>query len=97
MLFGLSIEHAIRRGVKQYDFLRGAEAYKFDWATTTRETVSVLITRRNLPAMLFTARQQMQVVAQMAARVVAEALLPEQMIERMRRRLRSRRRESRFG
>jgi CelD/BcsL family acetyltransferase involved in cellulose biosynthesis len=80
VLLGLSIEAALKRGVKRYDFLRGTETYKFDWATTTRETVSVLIARPGLPAMLFAARQQ----TRMMARAVANALLPEQAIERMR-------------
>ncbi len=88
VLLGLSIEDAVRRGIKRYDFLRGTETYKFDWANTTRETVSVLVARHSLPAMLFIAREQ----TQSAARAFAKALLPEQAAELMRRWHRSRRR-----
>jgi CelD/BcsL family acetyltransferase involved in cellulose biosynthesis len=86
-LLGLTIEDSIKRGVKRYDFLRGTEDYKFDWATSTRETVSVLITRHTIPAMLFTTRRQTWRVT----RAAAKALLPEQAIAWMRRRWRSRR------
>jgi CelD/BcsL family acetyltransferase involved in cellulose biosynthesis len=89
VLLGLSIEEAARRGIERYDFLRGTEAYKFDWANTTRETVSVLIARRSLPAMLFIARER----AQLAVRAFAKALLPGQAAELMRRWRRSRRRD----
>jgi len=88
VLLGLSIEDAIRRGIERYDFLRGIETYKFDWANTTRGTVSVLVARRSLPAMLFVAREQ----AQLAVRAFAKALLPERAAELMRRWDRSRRR-----
>jgi CelD/BcsL family acetyltransferase involved in cellulose biosynthesis len=88
VLLGLSIEDAIRRGIERYDFLRGIETYKFDWANTTRGTVSVLVARRSLPAMLFVAREQ----TQLAVRAFAKALLPERAAELMRRWHRSRRR-----
>ncbi len=88
VLLGLSIEDAIRRGIERYDFLRGIEAYKFDWANTTRGTVSVLVARRSLPAMLFVAREQ----TRQAARALAKALLPGRAAELMRRWHRSRRR-----
>jgi len=88
VLLGLSIEDAIKRGVRGYDFLRGTETYKFDWANTTRETVSVLVARRGLPARLFIAREQ----TQLAARAFAEALLPAQAAESIRRWRRSQRR-----
>jgi CelD/BcsL family acetyltransferase involved in cellulose biosynthesis len=89
VLLGLSIEDAIKRGVKRYDFLRGTESYKFDWATATRETVSVLVARRSLPATLFVTHQQMQTTLRQAA----EAWLPERVSGLMRRWRRSRRRE----
>jgi CelD/BcsL family acetyltransferase involved in cellulose biosynthesis len=93
ILLGLSLEDAIKRGLKRYDFLRGTEGYKFDWATSTRETVSVLITRRSLPAMLFTARRQTWKVA----RATAKTLLPERAVEWMRNWHSARRREQRLS
>jgi CelD/BcsL family acetyltransferase involved in cellulose biosynthesis len=98
VLLGLSIENAIERGVRRYDFLRGNEGYKFDWANTTRETVSVLITRRGLPATLFIARRQFQTAARAAAKALAaKDLLPERTVELMRRWRRSRRRKHELG
>ncbi len=81
VLLGLSIENAANRGIERYDFLRGSEIYKFDWATTTRETVTLLITRRNLSAMFFNGREQ----ARLATRSLAKALLPKQLAVLMRR------------
>jgi CelD/BcsL family acetyltransferase involved in cellulose biosynthesis len=93
VLLGLSIEDAIKRGVKRYDFLRGTETYKFDWSNATRETVSVLVARRGLPARLFIVHQQMQTTL----REAVEALLPERVTGLMRRWRRSRRREHGLG
>jgi len=90
VLLGLSIEDAVKRGVRRYDFLRGTETYKFDWASTTRETVSVLIARRGLPARLFVAREQ----TKLAMRAFAVAMLPRRAAEFVRRWRRSRRRAS---
>jgi CelD/BcsL family acetyltransferase involved in cellulose biosynthesis len=89
VLLGLSIEDAARRGIERYDFLRGTENYKFDWANTTHETVSVLVARRNLTAMLYIALER----TQLAIRAFAKALLPGQTGELMRRWRRSRRRD----
>ncbi len=50
VLIGLSIKAAIERGNVIYDFLRGDEAYKFDWATTTEELVSITVVRKSLAA-----------------------------------------------
>jgi CelD/BcsL family acetyltransferase involved in cellulose biosynthesis len=37
VLLGLTIRHAIEEGATEYDFLRGAEPYKFSWASKVRE------------------------------------------------------------
>jgi len=61
VLLGLSISNAIQRGVQVYDFLRGTESYKSDWATTTRETVVIQIANQQWPttlAMGFSTLQQ---------------------------------------
>lgn len=72
VLLGLSIEAALARGVKLYDFLRGDEGYKFDWANTTCETVSLQVARRRWPVTAFLLTQQAQ--ASLRARV--KTLLP---------------------
>lgn len=45
VLLGLSVNAAVDRGIEVYDFLRGDESYKFDWATRTREILDVTLTR----------------------------------------------------
>ena len=45
VLIGLSIKNAVARGAKVYDFLRGDETYKFDWATRQTELVTVNLSR----------------------------------------------------
>lgn len=55
---GLSIQAAVARGNIAYDFLRGEENYKFDWATTTRRTVTARLTASHPRARAFAAWQQ---------------------------------------
>jgi CelD/BcsL family acetyltransferase involved in cellulose biosynthesis len=38
---GLAIRHAIEEGATEFDFLRGAEPYKFDWTQSSRELVLI--------------------------------------------------------
>ncbi|MEQ1922878.1 MAG: GNAT family N-acetyltransferase, partial [Pyrinomonadaceae bacterium] len=45
VLLGLSIQAAAKRGVMLYDFLRGDEAYKSDWANRRTELVDVSLHR----------------------------------------------------
>lgn len=73
-LIGLSIAGAVERGKKYYDFLRGAEAYKFDWANEARATFTVQIASNSRPARLAVICDH---VAE-TARAAAQALLPEQ-------------------
>ena len=88
---GLSLEAAIAAGRSRYDFLRGAEAYKLNWANGARHTVAVRIAARGLPAVLHRSREE----AERAARTAARRLLPAEAIEGLRRR--RRRREARGG
>jgi CelD/BcsL family acetyltransferase involved in cellulose biosynthesis len=41
VLVGCSIKEAIRHGHDTFDFLRGDESYKFQWATQSRQPVTV--------------------------------------------------------
>lgn len=52
VLLGLSIEDAVSRGIRVYDFLRGAEPYKFDWANHSRMTAAIRIAANNRLARL---------------------------------------------
>lgn len=51
VLMGQGIEDAISRGVKEFDYLRGPETYKWHWTKTFRETWALtIIPRGNLRA-----------------------------------------------
>lgn len=87
---GLSLEDALQRGYARYDFLRGTERYKFDWATGQRETVAVRVIARGLPSALLLARENAEAVA----RAAAHALLPNAAVDLLRRLRRARERQS---
>ncbi len=53
VLIGRSVKNAIERGNSVYDFLRGDESYKFDWANDRTELVTVNLSRRTAPALAF--------------------------------------------
>ncbi|MFN7944718.1 MAG: GNAT family N-acetyltransferase [Blastocatellia bacterium] len=72
MLRGLVITSAIRRGLRCCDFLRGAEKYKFDWASDSRGTLAVRISSRSVPARLHLLRGQLE--------TTARTLLPQRTI-----------------
>lgn len=78
---GLSIRDALEEGPGRYDFLRGTEAYKFDWATGVRRTVSLRAVAAGIPSAVWLAREG----AEAAARAAAHALLPAAAVERLRR------------
>ncbi len=44
---GIMIQRAIARGVRRFDFLRGAEPYKAEWTSTTRWTHQLIAFRRS--------------------------------------------------
>jgi CelD/BcsL family acetyltransferase involved in cellulose biosynthesis len=50
VLIGLSVKNAIGRGCETYDFLRGDETYKFDWATRQAELITLNFSRRTISA-----------------------------------------------
>ena len=84
VLLGLSIRSAIERGVQRYDFLRGTEAYKFDWADATRETVMLRIAPKHSRASLLLAYEQTRETLRqnMRASLPDWALLPAQRVRR---------------
>lgn len=51
VLIGLSVKNAVERGNSLYDFLRGEETYKFDWANQKSELKTLNISRRTVPAL----------------------------------------------
>ena len=82
---GLSIQEAANRGLKTYDFLRGNETYKFDWANATRITVRVRVARRSLLPALYAARRELRA----AGKLALKASLPTPGLEWLRRHRRS--------
>jgi len=47
LLFSYSIENAISDGMYEFDFLQGAEDYKFNWTKSARPSVLMTIYRKN--------------------------------------------------
>lgn len=45
-----NIEGSVRRGLREYDFLRGAESYKFSWPVHVRRSLAIAFVRRKLLA-----------------------------------------------
>lgn len=78
---GLSIEAAIARGVRVYDFLHGQEPYKYDWTSETRETSTARLIRRSVPASLLLAGESVEA----GVRAAAHTLLPARGAEWIRR------------
>jgi CelD/BcsL family acetyltransferase involved in cellulose biosynthesis len=85
VLIGLSVKSAIERGSSRYDFLRGEETYKFDWANNQKELVTVRLNRRTLPALAHKAINQ----SWSSLRSVSKSVLPADLLES----LKTRRRE----
>lgn len=83
---GLSIEAAIGRGARIYDFLHGMEPYKLEWAGGRRETVSVRVACLGFGATAWMMRE----AGEELARKAAHALLPAGVVELLRRRRRAR-------
>lgn len=93
VLTGLSIENAIQRGLKRFDFLRGDEGYKFDWSNAARETLTITLARRTVAATLHLARQQ----AWERVRDVIKTALPAPVAATLRNWLRLARRQQSFA
>jgi CelD/BcsL family acetyltransferase involved in cellulose biosynthesis len=91
VLIGLSIEAAASRGISTYDFLRGSESYKFDWANKHVDLVCVSLTRKSIPVMLHSAGDRIIRGAHTAAKaaVPSRVLEPLKSWRRARRRIRS--------
>jgi CelD/BcsL family acetyltransferase involved in cellulose biosynthesis len=73
VLVGRTVEDAYARGLTDYDFLRGEEAYKLDWAQDRRETCAVRVSSASLRARADRAAELAFDAARSAARRVAPA------------------------
>jgi CelD/BcsL family acetyltransferase involved in cellulose biosynthesis len=81
VLVGRTVEDAYARGLTDYDFLRGTEAYKLDWAADRHETCSLRLRAPSLRASTAAAADE----AWRAARGLARAVAPERVWQAMRR------------
>lgn len=53
VLIGLSVKSSIERGNEIYDFLRGDETYKYDWANDESRLINLSLRRRTIPAFFY--------------------------------------------
>jgi CelD/BcsL family acetyltransferase involved in cellulose biosynthesis len=89
VLVGETFKDALAEHRLEYDFLRGTEAYKFDWTTQRRNTVALRVLRRSGTGAWLDRTERWSA----GSRRVARALLPAPLTERIRR---MRRRASRI-
>ncbi len=64
LLFSYCIENAILEGAKEFDFLRGDEEYKFDWAKEARVNLSMTIYRSSFESMRVQLSQKLKLFYQ---------------------------------
>jgi CelD/BcsL family acetyltransferase involved in cellulose biosynthesis len=46
------LEECIKKGISEYDFMQGAESYKFDWTDKYRQNMNVICVNKKLSAMM---------------------------------------------
>jgi CelD/BcsL family acetyltransferase involved in cellulose biosynthesis len=85
VLVGRTVADAYARGLTDYDFLRGTEPYKLDWAGDRRETCSVRLRAPSLRAGTAAAAEE----AYRTARGLARSIAPEKVWDALRRARRS--------
>ena len=85
---GLSIKEAVDRGVRFYDFLRGTETYKFDWALGARVTLKVEAVGARPAARLLATGRQLRAAVEKGV----EAIVPRRSLDLLRRWRRARER-----
>lgn len=81
VLLGAVFEDALRLGAREFDFLRGDEAYKSDWASLKRSTVRVRVFAPGGPGAWAAAAED----ASRRALRSLKSLLPEGVVEAVRR------------
>lgn len=82
VLLARTIEDAFALEAREYDFLRGQEAYKYDWANDERQTVRLSLIRPNWAGMSLAAVD----LAKAEGRRLAKAVLPQRLVEVIRKR-----------
>jgi glycosyltransferase involved in cell wall biosynthesis/CelD/BcsL family acetyltransferase involved in cellulose biosynthesis len=74
VMMGLAIQSAFEEGAEEFDFLHGAEAYKFLWARDRRELMRMEVDPPGTYALLLRAASEAQRAARRAARRLSMAL-----------------------
>ena len=77
VLIGLSIRNAVERGNRVYDFLRGEETYKFDWANQTEELVSATLAQNKFSVTAYLAVDRLNE----SVRDISRSVLPASVAE----------------
>lgn len=80
VLMAACIKKMIREGVKEFDFLRGEDSYKFDWTDKQRENLFITVIRKSLVGRLYLLQQGCVAII----RKVVKVLLPEPVLNVMR-------------
>ncbi|EAU68083.1 hypothetical protein STIAU_5070 [Stigmatella aurantiaca DW4/3-1] len=81
VLVGETFKDAIALGLTGYDFLRGTETYKSDWASKQRRTVAVRVHARQGAGSWFTRHEE----AARTVRNLFKRILPSDAVEKIRR------------
>lgn len=68
LLLGLTMDRAARHGIRTYDFLRGAEDYKLEWADGVESCLDFLAYRPGLAVTGHLALAGLRTVAKSALR-----------------------------
>lgn len=76
---GLTVRSAIAEGAEEYDFLRGAEPYKFRWAQEVRELTTLTVCPGRARELLYRRAQALTVAAKRTVRW----MLPGPVLERI--------------
>jgi CelD/BcsL family acetyltransferase involved in cellulose biosynthesis len=77
VLAGLSIRAAVERGIQVYDFLRGEENYKYDWASEGQQLIAVTLVGNSVSARAFLSSEHLKSLTRRAARTMVPAALAE--------------------
>lgn len=77
VIIGLSIRNSVERGNLTYDFLRGDETYKFDWANCSRKLVSARLVNATVPALAAVAAERFKFWARTRLRTTLPAGITE--------------------
>jgi len=84
VLLGDTFRDCIESGYQEYDFLRGTEPYKLEWATQQRRTMALRVFRKGGMGEWFDRAER----AAAASRKIVQGFLPDRWIERIRARRR---------